>query len=229
MIEFIIPLNLPIRAVEITETTAGPPASLVHVHANWVPLAPSEAARPHESQSPNHAAARSETAVEELPDAREMARERESLRAQQTLFAEAVRELRQATKTAQQQLQGIVAEFQEATVELAQTIAAKLIFEEVSSNRFPVANLVHEVISRLDTHANAVVRLHPDDLAIIQEYSAIDGSDNERPIQFVADKSLSRGDCKAKAGEISVIYELRRQIEEIRRQLLSTVSGHAET
>ena len=46
--------------------------------------------------------------------------------------------------------------------------------------------------------------------------------------EFVADATLFRGDCRAKAGDVSVVYELNHQVEEIRRQLLSTVHGHAE-
>ena len=114
-------------------------------------------------------------------------------------------------------------------MELACAIASKLIFEEVDSDRFPIANLVHEVISRLDTTAAAVVRLHPDDLTLIQQQPMISGTGEDRSLEFVADPTLNRGDCKAKSGEISVVYQLRRQIDDLRRQLLSTVNGHAET
>ena len=155
--------------------------------------------------------------------------ETETLREQKTLFANAAQELQRASQVVERQLAGLIRELQESTVELAHAIASKLIFEEVDGNRFPIANLVHEVVSRLDSEVKTVVRLHPDDLALVQGFPTIDGSHDEHSLRFVADATLSRGDCKAKAGEISVIYELRRNVEEIRRQLLSTVSGHAET
>ena len=153
----------------------------------------------------------------------------ESLQQQQKRFVEATIELQRITRSVEKQLEGLILPLQEAAVELGHAIAAKLIFEEVDAGRFPIANLIHEVVSRLDTSSSSVVRLHPDDLALVQDLPAIDGHGEERSVRFVADSTLARGDCKAKAGEITVIYELRRQIEEIRRQLLSTVSGHAET
>ena len=74
-----------------------------------------------------------------------------------------------------------------------------------------------------------MIHLHPADLEVIQKLPAIDSVSQGRTVSYVADSNLNRGDCSAKAGEISVIYNLRRQVEEIRRQLLSTVGGHAET
>jgi len=117
----------------------------------------------------------------------------------------------------------------EVAIELAHAIAAKLIFEQVETDRFPIANLVHEVLARIDSREPAVVRLHPDDLVLLDEFPVIRSGGDERTLKYVADATLSRGDCKATAGEIKVVYELRHQIEEIRRQLLSTVSGHDET
>ena len=227
MIEFIFPLNLPVRAVEVTEKAGSPSASLLQEMSRWAANYQGSSPTGQGFPTSNSADSRYESPDAERQPA-EIEQELESLRSQRTLFTQATQELRRVSGLVERQLDGMIHEFEEATVELAQAIAAKLIFEEIDNNRFPVANLVHEVVSRLDESSNAVVRLHPDDLAIIQEFPAIGSSDDGRSIRFVGDSSLARGDCKAKAGEISVIYELRRQIDEIRRQLLSTVSGHAE-
>jgi hypothetical protein len=231
MIEFIIPLNLPVRAVEITATTEGPSQRLTDEMARWERhrqqgtrdrkgLPGQEASNPT-GQSTSGADADAKRA--------EIERELESLRQQRGRLVDAIVDLGKTTKSFEQQIDGLVREFQVATVELAHAVAAKLVFEEVDQGRYPIANLVHEVISRLDSQINTVVRLNPDDLALVQEHPMIDGSSHERSVKFVPDTTLARGDCKAKAGEITVIYELRRQVEEIRRQLLSTVIGHAET
>ena len=230
MIEFIIPLNLPVRAVEISATTANPSESIRREIARSAEAQPWDSTGSHESplSFPSPIGYRS-AGVGNQREPSKVQQELESLRLHRTLFAEAVNELRHATTLVEKQLAQTLLEFQEVAIELAHAIATKLVFEEVDDNRFPIANLVHEVVSRLDSSANAVVRLHPEDLALVEELDPIQGAGNEHSVRFIADSTLARGDCKAKAGEISVIYELRRQVDEIRRQLLSTVSGHAET
>lgn len=219
MIEIIIPLNLPVRAVAVSESTEAPPEWLAQEMIRWanrdlIPVVKEEPNQlPEEPQEP--------------PPPSEIEIEREQLREQQAFLGQVTQELRHVTTLVEKRLDGMLHEFQLAAVDLAHSISAKLVFEAVNGDRFPIENLVHEVISRLDTHVNTVVRLHPDDLALVQQFPTI-GSE-EQSLQFVADSTLSRGDCKAKAGEISVVYELKRQIDEIRRQLLSTVDGHAES
>lgn len=224
MIEFIIPQNLPIRAVVATEPTAPPPEWLMAEMRRW-------ANRQQQSlpDAKTFAGDQNPTIPSTQAMRTQVEQELELLRAQQALFANAAEELRRATKQVESQLNGLVQEFQEATVELAHAVSAKLLFEEIDQNRFPIENLIHEVVDRLETTVDAVVRLHPEDLEQVRSLPVIEGPDDEHSIRFVPDSSLSRGDCKAKAGEISVIYEVRRQVEEIRRQLLSTVNGHAET
>lgn len=218
MIEFTIPLNLPVRAIAVTAATQNPPERIATEMTRWAMRAIEKAREASEITQP--AIARPPTGVE---------LELQSLRGQRELFVRGIEELRQATRQFELQMKGLVREFEQATIELAHAISAKLVFESVNSDRFPIDNLVHEVITRLDTNATAVVSLHPDDLTALQQYNAIEGLDGETSVQFTADATLSRGDCRAKAGDMSVVYELKRQIEEIRRQLYSTVNGHAET
>lgn len=234
MIEFTIPLNLPVRAVEITDAKSAPSIRLQHEMIRWAQgdFGDSVAVGDSSQSSTATTAQDVETEVpvpEPMVATTELQQEREALQQQQKLFADATREIQRVNKIVQKQLEGMLLPLREAAVELGHAIAAKLMFEEIDRNRFPIANLVHEVVSRLDTSATPIVSLHPDDLALIEQLPAIEGQDTERSIKYVADSTLARGDCKAKAGEIMVIYELRRQIDEIRRQLLSTVSGHAET
>lgn len=221
MIEFIIPLNLPVRAVMATATIDRPPARIAEEIVRW-------SAR-HRGSLP---------IAEDLPMAPVIAppattaavqQESQQLQVERAALVQATEQLRQATKDLQRQTDSLLHEFQQASVELAHAIASKLVFDDVEQDRFPIASLVHEVISRLNTKTETVVRMHPADLALIEQMPTIGDSENEPAVRFVADSNLQRGDCRAKSGEISVIYELRRQIDEIRQQLLSTVNGHVET
>jgi flagellar assembly protein FliH len=219
MIEFLIPQNLPIRAVAVTEPSADPPKWLLAEMARWA--LKQQAHRDVAGQPPT------EPYGPAVPSRIDI--ELESLRQRQILFTQAADELGRATALVEKQLADILHELQLAAIELAHAIAAKLTFEAIETNQFPVENLVHEVMARLDTNLPTVVRLHPDDLAFVQQMPQIGSKDVRESIELVGDASLARGDCKAKAGEVSVVYELKHQIDEIRRQLLSTVNGHAET
>lgn len=209
MIEVRIPLNLPIRKVV--------PAARGATVPEWLRA---EFAR----RTDPVAGWRTARAAQES-----LAQERAALQLERANLARSLLELQQAARRGDEQLNSLFGEVREATVELAHAIAAKLIFEQIERDRFPIANLVHEVLARLPARDAAIVRLHPDDLALLNEFPTIRGSGDERSLQYLADATLARGDCRATAGEIKVVYELRHQIEEIRRQLLSTVSGHDET
>lgn len=230
MIEVRIPLSLPIRKVVLAERGAAVPEWLRTEFARHPePLAGLNHAKTSSSDSrplgQTVALERKALGAERAA----VATEREALQRDRANFMRGLTALQQAASRSDEQLQSLVGEVREATIELAHAIAAKLIFEQIDHDRFPIANLVHEVLARLQTRDAAVVRLHPADLALLEELPTIATSGDQRSLQYVADYTLARGDCRATAGEIKVVYELRHQIEEIRRQLLSTVSGHDET
>ena len=105
-------------------------------------------------------------------------------------------------------------ELQQATVELAHAIAAKLVHDCVFTDQFPIENLVREMVERLNTDQSVVVKLHPADFSVWQQHVATQPAASQfgEHIRVQADNTLARGDCQATAGEISIIYELRRQM-----------------
>ena len=234
MIEVRIPLSLPIRKVVLAERGAAVPEWLRAEFArhpeslternyggHTTPTSTTPATpQLHQSLALERKALGAERAA--------VAAERQALQRDRANFTRGLTALQQAASRSDEQLQSLIGEVREATIELAHAIAAKLIFEQIDRDRFPIANLVHEVLARLQTRDAAVVRLHPADLALLEVIPTIATPRDERSLQYLADSTLARGDCRATAGEIKVVYELRHQIEEIRRQLLSTVSGHDE-
>ena len=117
----------------------------------------------------------------------------------------------------------VLPELQQATIELAHAIAAKLVLDRVLSDQFPIENLVCEVVERLNTDQPIVVKLHPADLVVWQQHveSHVSATTWGDQVRLQADAALTRGDCQASSGEVSIVYELRRQIEELRQQLIS--------
>lgn len=212
MIEITVPLILPLRGVVLAEPDTAPPQWLVEQFSRL----------PLNSADRKSAATRAAVvAQQEL--------ELEQLRQQRDSWKRGFAELQKAVTQTEAQCATVLNEMREVTVELAHAIASKLVFQQLVAGTFPIDRLVTEVLSRLNTREPVTVRLHPEDLAIFQQGDRQpQAAESETSIRVVADPRLARGDCKAVAGEITVIYELRRQIEEIRRELLSTVNGHAE-
>lgn len=212
MFECPIPLVLPLRSVVLTRPDAQPPGWLEHAH---------------------QVSLRRLQRVDPVPDDRveldQHLREVEHLKQQRDGWKRGFMELQRAINNSEARNNEMLTELREAAVELGHAIASKLVFQQLAEDEFPIKRLVTEVLSRLNTHEVTTVRLHPADLAVLQEGDNFNPSSiADTNIKLVPDPSLSRGDCKAVAGEITVIYELHRQIEEIRRELLSTVNGHAE-
>jgi flagellar biosynthesis/type III secretory pathway protein FliH len=155
--------------------------------------------------------------------------QQDDLRRQREAWVRGLDDLRTAANRTESRCTAALGELREAAVELAHAIACKLVFQQLKTGTFPLDRLVTEVLSRLNSHEPATVRLHPEDLALLRTDEEFAQSlDSQGNVRLIADPKLARGDCTATAGEISVIYELQRQIEEIRRELLSTVTGHAE-
>jgi flagellar assembly protein FliH len=213
MIEFTVPLTLPLRAVVRSSVESRAPDWLQAQHAQ-IPTSVAQ-----------RRAAAAESAAVQLQQ-----QQLDQLQQEREAWTRGVVELQRAVGKANTQCASIVSEVREAAIELSLAIASKLVFQQLESGSFPIERLVSEVLGRLNTREPATIRLHPDDLAVLQKDNSFAPSlDPDGEVRLIADPKLGRGDCKAVAGEITIVYELRRQIEEIRRELLSTVNGHAES
>ena len=209
MTETTITLTLPIRRVVLGAPSAPPPDWLQAHHQRLAQFAI------RESSTASHHRAANSAAVAELES---------QLRDQVESLEQATGQLQAAAMSMQVHWQQIVLpELQHATIELAHAIAAKLVLDRVLSDQFPIENLVREVVERLNTDQPIVVKLHPADFSVWQQHvtSQIETTALGENIRVQADAALARGDCQASSGEISIVYELRRQIEELRQQLVS--------
>lgn len=211
MIELSVSLNLPLRAVVLGDPNAGPPEWLAAEYTRM----PEIIAAWHSRITQAASAARQQLELDQL-------------RQQREAWRRGLAELQRTATQVDAQCAAVVSELREAAVELAHAIASKLVFQQLAAGTFPVERLVTEVLSRLNTRESTTVSLHPDDLAVLQRDDLAQTLPSEGNVRLIGDPKLARGDCKAVAGEITVVYELHRQIEEIRRELLSTVNGHAE-
>lgn len=118
-------------------------------------------------------------------------------------------------------------ELRQAAVEIAMAAASRVVFEKMEAGDYALQERIAEVVSQLEPSAAATVRLNPDDLAMLQSVSATEGS-LSMTLQYTADPSLPRGDCRVDSEEKSVLSAVELQLAELRAHLLDSLE-HAQT
>jgi flagellar biosynthesis/type III secretory pathway protein FliH len=141
--------------------------------------------------------------------------ERERLDGVLAQLLDAVRDLRAAQR-------GRLEEMQRVAVEVAVAVASHVLYERLESGDFPVEELVRAAVSRLEPRQAVTVRLHPDDLALLERRTAEEPlfAADAAELRLVADAALGRGDCRAETGDVAVMANLQEHLAEIRRDLL---------
>jgi flagellar biosynthesis/type III secretory pathway protein FliH len=113
-------------------------------------------------------------------------------------------------------------EMQQAAVELAVSIAARLVHEKIRADDFAVEDLVGALLQRCETSGPVEIHLHPADLELFERRT----QGQTRPgikhgsYTLVADGSLERGDCRVDAGDFGILSKLELQLSEMRQHLL---------
>jgi flagellar biosynthesis/type III secretory pathway protein FliH len=115
-------------------------------------------------------------------------------------------------------------EMQQVAVDLAIAVASRLLHERIAAGDFAVESLVREAVKRLPATQPVTVRLHPLDLQLLEKRMGPNALlVPDAAVRLVADASLERGDCRADAGEVGVLSQMREQLGEIRRHVLETL------
>lgn len=182
------------------------------------PTAPQPAAQ-NTPQQPTAERKPEPDAAREAALAAERAAERASLRAALEQVRVAVAELH-TTSAAR------VSELQRVAVEMAATIAARLLHDTVATGEFPIDAKVRDMIAQLGDDEPVAVRLNPADLQLLKQRLAGDPllSDRADP-RFVADAELARGSCRVEGRESMLVSDLARELEDIREDLLRSLGN----
>jgi flagellar assembly protein FliH len=120
---------------------------------------------------------------------------------------------------------GRLEEMQRVAVELAVAVASHVLYERLESGAFPVEELVRATVKRLEPRQAVTVRLHPDDLALLERRTAEEplfALDTEE-LCLMGDAALARGDCRAETGDVAVLANLEEHLAEMRRDLLQAL------
>lgn len=199
--EVVIPLSHPLRGAAVAD-----------------PGAPLAAAPPPES-----------TLSQADLQARWLAEERQRAQAEGQRVEQVLAGLTQAVEALRAEYRRHLAELEQDAVELAVAVARRLLLDRLDDGRFPVEALVGAALKRLASDGPVVVRLHPDDLALLERRTGgrpLVPSDHE--VRLVADPEVARGGCRAEAGEVLVAFDLEAQLGALRGLLLEGIADAAE-
>ena len=117
-------------------------------------------------------------------------------------------------------------EWQRAAIELALTIATRVLHEQVESGAFPIEAKVRDMIAQLGEDAAVTIRLNPADLALLGDRLGGQPLSPDHPDpRFVPDANLGRGDCQVEGRESMLLSDVTRELEEIRDELLRSLKN----
>jgi flagellar assembly protein FliH len=112
----------------------------------------------------------------------------------------------------------IVRDTERQMVQLALSLARRIVHREVTLDPTLVAAMAHVAVARLGESAPATIKLHPDDYAVI---SALRGDQWEGPhVAVLPDPAVSRGGCVVESSFGTVDGSLDAQFDEMARALL---------
>lgn len=112
--------------------------------------------------------------------------------------------------------QTLIHETEREMVQLALTLARRVVHREVTLDPELAAALAHVALERLGTNTPATIRLNPEDYTIVAQDSARWGS---QAVTVVPDPAISRGGCLVESAFGSVDATIERQFDELSRAL----------
>jgi flagellar biosynthesis/type III secretory pathway protein FliH len=121
-------------------------------------------------------------------------------------------------------------ELQRCTIDLAVTLASRLIHAKIEAGEFGLESMVREAVKGITSRQAVDIRLHPEDVKLLEARFPAQESilPEQSACRLIADPALRRGETRLDAGDVCVESRWRAQLEEIHQHLLRSV-GHANT
>jgi flagellar biosynthesis/type III secretory pathway protein FliH len=137
-------------------------------------------------------------------------------------IAKIVADMTQITNALREKQKKDVGDLKQAALEVGLAVAERLIHEALDRGAFGVEKLVEEAVAKLGSPQEFNLYLHPEDIALLEKRL---GGDRRLfaeggGVRIVADASVSRGSCRAEAGDVLVASDLKTHLAEVRRHLL---------
>jgi flagellar biosynthesis/type III secretory pathway protein FliH len=141
----------------------------------------------------------------------------------------ALKDVTAAIGSLRQDRESRLQEWQRVAIELATTIASRILHEKIVSGEFPIDAKVRDMIAQLGEDVPVVVRLNPLDLELLK--TRLEGSEGESLLtgpdapRFVPDSALNRGECQVEGRESMLLSDVSRELQESRNDLLRSLDN----
>lgn len=122
-----------------------------------------------------------------------------------------------------------LADWQKAAVELALTLAAKVLHERVTADEFPIDAMIRDMAGEMHEDEIISIRLNPRDLQLLEQ--RLDGEPLFPGLadpKLIADPTLGRAECRVEGRANVTVCDLPRQLSQFREDLLRSLA-HART
>jgi flagellar assembly protein FliH len=121
--------------------------------------------------------------------------------------------------------EAMVKQTEQQLVQLAVAIARRILQREVSIDPDLTAALAHIALDRLGPSTPAVIRLHPEDYAVVTTQQGNDWAG--RQVQVVSDPAVARGGCLVQSEFGYIDASVNAQVDQIARLVLGEDVGAA--
>ena len=119
-----------------------------------------------------------------------------------------------------------LAELSQAAVELAVLMAEKMVGQQIENGHYAVDRIVQEAVGRLSAVEVLTVRLHPEDLRLLEAAlgDEMPGKSHQQ-VKLEADAALVRGDCLVEAEDQGLLAGVQTQLADMRAALLESLDA----
>jgi|GEM_PF-2206669 len=134
--------------------------------------------------------------------------------------------LRSATTEVRQQFGIHIEEFQAAAIELALTVATRLLHERVVENNYAIEEIVRDMVGQLIDDTPVAIRMNPKDVELLERRLGgeplLSGTNDPR---LIADATLRRGECNVEGRSSIIMTDVARLLGEIRTEMLRSLGN----
>lgn len=139
---------------------------------------------------------------------------------------EAIERLRQLAANAAHDVQAALLQLEPQVIELALTVAGRVIERELSAHPEIVADVVHSALVAAGTLPVTRVRINPADRPFLEPiWETMCPSVGDTPLELVSDPEVQAGGCILDTASGFVDAQPRTRLDELRMQVLPIIEG----